>query len=217
MESAWPAVKGLEVSCKLFENIISSMESEALQWRKWYMDEKAESADLPKAQKDCSLFHRLLLLRAMRPDRLTGALIQYVTEWLGLEYVEQASFDVFELYKETLPTTPTFFVLFPGVDPTPDVEKIGFANNKSIEAGTFTNISMGQGQEEHANITLAKAAKEGHWCMFQNVHLMISWMKKFERQFELAIEGGAHPEFRCFISAEPPPLPHMEIIPESIM
>lgn len=46
---------------------------------------------------------------------------------------------------------------------------------------------------------------------------MISWMKKFERQFELAIEGGAHPEFRCFISAEPPPLPHMEIVPESIM
>jgi dynein heavy chain len=124
---------------------------------------------------------------------------------------------VFELYAETKPTIPTFFVLFPGVDPTPDVEKIGHANNKSIEAGTFTNISMGQGQEENANLTLAKSAKEGHWCMFQNVHLMISWMKKFERQFELAVEGGAHPEFRCFISAEPPPLPHMEIVPESIM
>lgn len=53
--------------------------------------------------------------------------------------------------------------------------------------------------------------------MFQNVHLMISWMKKFERNFEIAVEGGAHPEFRCFISAEPPPLPSMEIIPESIM
>jgi dynein heavy chain len=124
---------------------------------------------------------------------------------------------VFELYKETIPTVPTFFVLFPGVDPTPDVEKIGFANNKSIEDGTFTNISMGQGQEENANLVLQKCAKEGHWCMFQNVHLMISWMMKFERQFELAIEGGAHPEFRCFISAEPPPLPWMEIVPESIM
>lgn len=63
-------------------------------------------------------------------------------------------------------------MLFPGVDPTPDVEKIGRANNKTIEAGTFTNISMGQGQEENANIVLQKAAKEGHWCMFQNVHLM---------------------------------------------
>ena len=32
MESAWPAVKGLE-SIKLFESLVSSMESEALQWR----------------------------------------------------------------------------------------------------------------------------------------------------------------------------------------
>lgn len=87
MESAWPAVKGLE-QVKLFESLVSSMESEALQWRKWYMDEKAESVELPRAFKDCALFHRLLLLRAMRPDRLTGALVQYVTEWLGLEYVE---------------------------------------------------------------------------------------------------------------------------------
>lgn len=74
MESAWPAVKGLE-QVKMFESLVSSMESEALQWRKWYMDEKAESVELPRAFKDCSLFHRLLLLRAMRPDRLTGALV----------------------------------------------------------------------------------------------------------------------------------------------
>jgi len=171
MESSWGAVKGLE-QVKVFESLVSSMESEALQWRKWYMDEKAESIELPRAFKDLSLFHRLLLLRAMRPDRLTGALIQYVTEWLGLEFIEHPSFDVFDLYRETKPQTAVFFVLFPGVDPTPDVEKIGFANNKSIEAGTFTNISMGQGQEENANIVLQKAAKEGHWCMFQNVHLM---------------------------------------------
>lgn len=74
MESSWGAVKGLE-TVKIFENLVSSMESEALQWRKWYMDEKAESVELPRAFKDCSLFHRLLLLRALRPDRLTGALI----------------------------------------------------------------------------------------------------------------------------------------------
>jgi len=87
MESSWGAVKGLE-TVKIFENLVSSMESEALQWRKWYMEEKAELVELPRAFKDCSLFHRLLLLRALRPDRLTGALIQYVTEWLGVEYTE---------------------------------------------------------------------------------------------------------------------------------
>jgi len=42
-------------------------------------------------------------------------------------------------------------------------------------------------------------------------------MKKFERQFEIAIENGAHDDFRVFVSAEPPGLPEMEIIPESIL
>jgi len=73
-ESAWTAVKGLE-GVKIFSNLISNMESEALQWRKWYAEEKAEAAELPRTFKDISLFHRLLLLRALRPDRLSGALI----------------------------------------------------------------------------------------------------------------------------------------------
>ena len=60
------------------------MESEALQWKKWYGDEKAELAELPKSFKDISQFHRILLLRALRPDRLQGALTQYVTDSLGI-------------------------------------------------------------------------------------------------------------------------------------
>jgi dynein heavy chain len=44
-------------------------------------------------------------------------------------------------------STPAFFVLFPGVDPTPDVERVGAKYGKSSIENTFTNISMGQGQE----------------------------------------------------------------------
>ena len=75
---------------------------------------------------------------------------------------------MFELFKETKANTATFFVLFPGVDPTPDVEKIGFANNKTIEAGSFTNISMGQGQEENANIVLPFYGKHAIWATYKN-------------------------------------------------
>jgi len=53
--------------------------------------------------------------------------------------------------------------------------------------------------------------------MFQNVHLMQTWMKSFERNLEIVLEEGAHPDFRVFVSSEPPGLPHMEIIPESIL
>jgi dynein heavy chain len=62
--------------------------------------------------------------------------------------------------------TPIFFVLFPGVDPTPDVEKIGKTMGKLASDRTFINISMGQGQEETAIQTLKEAGKNGNWVMF---------------------------------------------------
>jgi dynein heavy chain len=165
-ESAWPAVKGLE-NVKIFANLISQMESEALQWRKWYAEEKAEIAELPRTFKDISLFHRLLLLRALRPDRLSGALTQFVYENLGEIYIEQPPFDMNQTYAEMSPSTPIFFVLFPGVDPTPDVERVAAKLGCKL-----TNISMGQGQEDIAINALKEAGKNGDWIMLQNVHLM---------------------------------------------
>jgi dynein heavy chain len=76
---------------------------------------------------------------------------------------------------------------------------------------------MGQGQESFADNALREAAKVGNWVMFQNVHLMQSWMKSFERNFEIAVDNDPHPDFRCFVSSEPPPMPMQEIIPESIL
>jgi dynein heavy chain len=40
---------------------------------------------------------------------------------MGEEYVEQPPFNIFETFDETDKKTPIFFVLFPGVDPTPEV------------------------------------------------------------------------------------------------
>jgi dynein heavy chain len=85
---------------KVFENLISQLESEALQWRKWCGEEKAEISELPKSSKDLSNFHRLLLLRAMRPDRVSNALVQYVRESMGEQYIEQPAFDPFVMYEE---------------------------------------------------------------------------------------------------------------------
>jgi dynein heavy chain len=59
----------------------------------------------------------------MRPDRMQSALMDYVRNYLGNNYVEQQPFDIFTAFAESTPQTPLFFVLFPGVDPTNDIEK----------------------------------------------------------------------------------------------
>jgi dynein heavy chain len=113
----WAQCKALE-SIPEFAGFCQSLEIDNLQWKKWYNEEKAEIQDLPKAFKDLKKFHRLLLLRSMRPDRLTSAMSNYVAEEMGDRYVEQPAFMIMETFMETGPTTPVFFVLFPGVDPT---------------------------------------------------------------------------------------------------
>jgi dynein heavy chain len=50
-----------------------------------------------------------------------------------------------ETFEEMSPTTPIFFVLFPGVDPTPEVEKTAHIYDITSSNGKFINISMGQG------------------------------------------------------------------------
>jgi dynein heavy chain len=81
----------------------------------------------------------------MRPDRLTNALKEFVGDHMGIEYVEAKPFNIEETKVEMNNITPTFFVLFPGVDPTPEVELIGKQSGKIAKDGSFLNISMGQG------------------------------------------------------------------------
>lgn len=219
-EGIWALCKGLEM-IHVFEsnNFCQSLEVDHLQWKKWYNEEKAELAILPKQFKEINSFQKLLLLRAMRPDRLASALNNFIGEKLGEKYVEQQPFNMEETFAETSANTPIFFVLFPGVDPTPDVERQGAKFDISISNGRFENISMGQGQENRAKNALFDAAKKGNWIMLQNVHLMQTWLKGLNglEGFLEQVYSFAHPGFRCFISSEPPGLPMMQIIPESIL
>ena len=57
---------------------------------------------------------------------------------------------------------------------------------------------------------------QGGWVFLQNVHLMPDWLPTLERTLEMC-SANAHANFRCFISAEPPPLPHWKTIPESLL
>ena len=75
-------------------------------------------------------------------------------------------------YEETTPSTPVFFILSPGVDPLKDVEKVGKTLGFTMDNKNFHNISLGQGQEIVAEHAMELAAKEGHWVVLQNIHLV---------------------------------------------
>lgn len=118
-------------------------------------------------------------------------------------YVEQPPFSIFETFDETDKKIPLFFVLFPGVDPTPEVERVAAKYGISIANKKFTNISMGQGQQKPAKDALFNAAEKGYWIMLQNLHLMQSWLKGLNglEGFLETCFSNCHPNFRVFLSS----------------
>eukprot|EP00904_Undaria_pinnatifida_P003126 jgi/Undpi1/12814/HiC_scaffold_7.g02481.m1 len=215
-EAIWPKLKSLE-RIKRFSNIGDAMQSDSDDWQAWFDDEKADQAKLPgEFEKTLNAFDRLILLRAMRPDRVSTALAKWIGATMGTDYVFQKPYDMAKTYEETSPATPMFFVLFPGVDPTPWVESLARTLDITTDNGKFINISMGQGQEKPAEGVVERFAKDGGWVLLQNCHLMQSWVPSLERLLEI-VQQGAHDTFRCFISAEPPPMVSMKNMPESLM
>lgn len=190
-------------------------------WKRWYDFEKPEEMDLPKEYKNLDAFKKILIMRVIRPDRVTIAMTQFIYDNLGSRYVDQDAFDMRSVFNESSPSTPIFFVLFPGVDPTPDVEKLGESLGFTAAKHNYIDISMGQGQEPLAGQSLDNFAKNGGWVFLQNIHLMADWLPTLERTLEICAETG-HDDFRCFLSAEQPmfagnPAPMVKSIPESVL
>jgi dynein heavy chain, axonemal len=219
-DSVWSKVCGLERSLgpiySNFSELCESIGSDSEDWEAWYNSPVPESDRPPGKLSGGTDLERLLLLRVMRPDRVTFALRNFIAGALGESYVYMPPFEMKKTYDQSCKSTPIFFVLFPGVDPTPWVEELGATLGITQANGLFANISMGQGQEKPAEATLEKMAKAGGWVLLQNVHLMQTWLTTLDRKLELLAEGAEN-KFRCFISAEPPPLSYLKNIPEGLL
>ena len=146
LSETWAQCRNLEeVNPEVYKNLGDELQTD-FDWREWFELEKPETETMPGPFADLSGFHRLLIIRLMRPDRLTSELTRFVESQIGAEYIQQPSFDIRKAIDESSPSTPIFFTLFPGVDPTRWVEE----HAKNVANKEFLNISMGQGQEDRA-------------------------------------------------------------------
>jgi hypothetical protein len=76
------------------------------------------SAPLPSPwASKLDAFQRLLLLRMLRPDKLTTAINEFVKQAMGARFVEPPPLDIDRCFKDSSAMTPLIFVLSPGSDP----------------------------------------------------------------------------------------------------
>ncbi|KAH7469345.1 Dynein alpha chain, flagellar outer arm [Phytophthora ramorum] len=216
-ETMWLRVRKLEENIHSLQKLTTFMRSDSEEWREWCDAEKPEVKPLPGQYKTSVTPVQLLhIVRVLRPDRMIFALRSYLSDTFGKQMVQQPPFDMEATYQETSASTPMFFVLFPGVDPTSWVETLGKKFDFTYERGNLINISMGQGQEEYADSVLMKFSREGNWVILQNIHLMQSWLPRLERTLEV-YSVSADQNFRCFLSSEGPALASLSNLPESLL
>uniref|UniRef100_A0A4X2M255 AAA+ ATPase domain-containing protein n=1 Tax=Vombatus ursinus TaxID=29139 RepID=A0A4X2M255_VOMUR len=217
---SWSAIKAIS-RMEEFRGLDRDVEGSAKRWKKWVESESPEKEKFPQEWKNKSPLQKLIILRAMRPDRMTYALRNFVEQKLGPKYVEGPRLDLGKFYEESSPATPVFFILSPGVDALKDVEALGRKLGFTIDSGKFHNISLGQGQETIAKAALEKASKEGHWVILQvrmgsNVHLVAKWLGTLEKLLE-QLGQESHRDYRVFMSAEPAPTAEEHIIPQGLL
>ena len=107
---------------------------------------------------------KMLVLRCLRPDKLTNAMQLYIARHLGARFIEPQTSGLDAIYKESGPTTPLIFVLSSGTDPASELYKFA---EKMRMARKLYSVSLGQGQGPRAEFMLRQSLEAGNWLFFQ--------------------------------------------------
>lgn len=121
---SWGGIKALSVMDE-FKNLDKDLEGSAKRWKKFVESECPEKEKFPGEWKGKSALQKLCMMRALRPDRMTYAVLGFIEEKLGNKYITARTVPFNKSYEETSSSTPTFFILSPGVNPLKDVELLG--------------------------------------------------------------------------------------------
>ncbi|CAD7974708.1 unnamed protein product [Amoebophrya sp. A25] len=173
-------------------------------WRDWADDDDPHTMALPcdyAETHELQYFHQMLLIKAMRAEKLSLSIQEYVNYSLGKAFVVFPSATMAEVYADTTKATPVIFVLTTGADPTGMLLRFCKEMGKDETLGV---ISLGQGQGPKAQKLIENGAKDGSWVLLQNCHLATSWMPTLEKLCENLEESNAiNKEFRLFLTAMP--------------
>ncbi|NXM04479.1 DYH7 protein, partial [Tyrannus savana] len=206
---SWLSDKSWDELCRAsempaMERLRSHVSENIGEWQKIYDSKEPQNCPLPE-ELDNTLteLQKIIVLRCLRPDKISPAITTFVTDKLGKKFVEPPPFDLSKSYLDSNSTIPLIFVLSPGADPMSSLLKL--ATDREMVGDKFQSISLGQGQGPIATRMIETAMEEGTWVCLQNCHLAVSWMPTLEKICEELNSEKCHPDFRLWLTSYPSP------------
>ena len=188
LRSVLEAVPGLSRAAKL--------EEDAGAWRTWVQQPMCERNFPPHVVRKVQ---QLLLVKALRPDRLQAAMGMMACRFLGLDDLTPPATSLHALYEaETQCSEPILIVVSAGADPSAELREA--AAHVLGSADRLHEVAMGQGQAEVAVSKLRQCAANGDWLCLKNLHLVTHWLPELEQELStLEPDQG----FRLWLTTEP--------------
>nr|XP_028557519.1 dynein heavy chain 2, axonemal isoform X1 [Podarcis muralis]XP_028557522.1 dynein heavy chain 2, axonemal isoform X1 [Podarcis muralis] len=186
-----------------FHGIMNSFEQYPRDWNLWYTNSKPEKAMLPgEWENSCNQMQRMLVVRSLRPDRVSFCVTAFIVSNLGSQFIEPPVLNMKSVVDDSTTKTPLIFVLSPGVDPTSSLLQLA---EQSGMAQHFQALSLGQGQAPIATRMIKDGVHQGNWVFLANCHLSLSWMPQLDKLVEQLQVEEPHPSFRLWLSSSPHP------------
>lgn len=112
-------------------------------WASFMQSATPERDFPPSLAQRTTAFQRLLVVKALRPDRLESAMQHFVDEAFGGQKIQPAPFALRSLYEtESSCTEPVLFIITPGSDPSTELQE--FAETV-VGRQNFFELAMGGG------------------------------------------------------------------------
>ena len=211
-DSAWKNVLALN-KLKGFEGFSSIFASQLSKWK----DVLDVTEPMPLIAEllgpDRPEFEKMMVLRALRTDKVIPAVQDFISLKLGAKFVESPTVVLDECYEDSACDKPLLFVLTPGSAPMDALmsvaDKLGFGNK-------LYAVSLGQGQGPIAANAITEAVDSGTWVCLQNCHLAKSWMPTLEKLCEQITPQTTHPAFRLWLTSMPAPFFPVSILQNAV-
>eukprot|EP00658_Telonema_sp_P-2_P013521 TRINITY_DN15121_c0_g3_i2.p1 TRINITY_DN15121_c0_g3~~TRINITY_DN15121_c0_g3_i2.p1 ORF type:complete len:1979 (+),score=626.76 TRINITY_DN15121_c0_g3_i2:168-6104(+) len=164
-------------------------------WYNWMRSPSPEE-NYPPFLSRATPFQKLLVVKALRGDRLIAAMNQWACELLSVSSLSDNS-TLASMVDQTTCNEPILLITTPGADPSQELQSIAY---DKVGRENFFQLAMGGGQQEEGVRLLRMAAEKGAWLFLKNLHLVIPWVVVLQKELNIL---KPHPNFRLWLTSEP--------------
>ena len=190
---------GYKETIKAFEGLSAHVLESAKRFREWYESERPEETPLPLDKIKLGVWEKLLIIRALRPDRIINAFTECIRLELGADYLFHDPEPIESTFPQITSTIPLLIFLDSGPN---DEHRLLTSLQKHLNEISENNelILFNMERTTPVEVEAAKheAMRSGHWLFISNFHLHT---KLDVFQIHRSSAESVHNNFRLILSS----------------